>query len=84
MIDRLKKIQEKYLRIEDELSKATASDTLKNLSKERSRLTPVYTKADEYLKITKDCQDAKLLLESESDPDMHSMLKSEVDEGEKN
>lgn len=83
MIDRLKKIQEKYLRIEDELSKATASDTLKNLSKERSRLTPVYTKADEYLKITKDCQDAKLLLESESDPDMHSMLKSEVDEGEK-
>ncbi len=83
MIDRLKKIQEKYLRIEDELAKATASDTLKNLSKERSRLTPVYTKADEYLKITKDCQDARTLLESENDPDMHSMLKSEIEEGEK-
>lgn len=84
MIDRLKKIQEKYLRIEDELARATASDTLKNLSKERSRLTPVYTKADEYLKITKDCQDAKSLLESDNDPDMHAMLKSEIEEGEKN
>lgn len=82
MIDRLKKIQEKYLRIEDELGKATASDTLKNLSKERSRLTPVYNKAIEYLKITKDCEDAKQMLSSESDPEMHSMLKAEMEEGE--
>ncbi|MCZ8343161.1 MAG: peptide chain release factor 1 [Leptospira sp.] len=83
MIDRLKKIQEKYLRIEDELGSATSSDVLKNLSKERSRLTPVYNKAIEFLKITKDCEDAKLMLASESDPDMHNMLKSEMEDGEK-
>ncbi|MCZ8157265.1 MAG: peptide chain release factor 1 [Leptospira sp.] len=83
MIDRLKKIQEKYLRIEDELGKATQSDHLKNLSKERSRLTPVYTKANEYLNITKDIEDAKTMLATENDPEMHNMLKSEVEEGEK-
>ncbi|TGL60331.1 peptide chain release factor 1 [Leptospira ognonensis] len=83
MLDRLKKIQEKYLRIEDELGKATQSDQLKNLSKERSRLTPVYTKANEYLTITRDIEDAKGMLGSESDPEMHNMLKSEIEEGEK-
>ncbi|GBF51496.1 peptide chain release factor 1 [Leptospira ryugenii] len=82
MIDRLKKIQEKYLRIEDELGTATQSDQLKNLSKERSRLTPVYNKAAEYIKITKDIEDAKKLLNSENDPEMHSMLKTEIEEGE--
>lgn len=83
MLDRLKKIQEKYLRIEDELSRATSSDQLKNLSKERSRLTPVYNKADDYLKISKDIDDAKAMLGSENDPDMHTMLKSEIESGEK-
>ncbi len=82
MIDRLKKIQEKYLRIEDELGKATQSDQLKNLSKERSRLTPVYTKANEYLSIMKDIEDAKGMLGSESDPEMHTMLKTEIEVGE--
>ncbi|BDA80496.1 peptide chain release factor 1 [Leptospira kobayashii] len=82
MIDRLKKIQEKYLRIEDELGRATLPDQLKSLSKERSRLTPVYSKAADYLKISQDIEDAKSLLTSENDSDMHAMLKSEVEEGE--
>lgn len=82
MVERLKKIQEKYLRIEDELGQATDPNRLKDLSKERSRLTPVYNKAVEYLNISKDIQDAKTLLPQEKDEDMHLMLKSEIEEGE--
>lgn len=82
MIDRLKKIQEKYLRIEDELGQAKEPDKLKSLYKERSRLTPVFTKANDYLNILKDTEDAKRLLVTENDPEMHSMLKGELEEGE--
>jgi peptide chain release factor 1 len=82
MVERLKKIQEKYLRLDDELAHATEPSKLKDLYKERSRLTPVYTKAEEYLRIFKDIQDAKQLLHSEKEEDMHNMLKSEIEEGE--
>jgi peptide chain release factor 1 len=82
MVDRLKKIQEKYLRLDDELSSVSDPSKLKEIYKERSRLTPVYTKAQEYLNIFKDINDAKLLLPNEKDEDMHQMLKSEIEEGE--
>lgn len=81
MLDRLQKIQEKYLRIEDELAHATDSKKLKELSKERSRLTPVYTTSLEYLTIHKDVEDAKTLLQTEKDEEMHDLLKKEVEEG---
>ena len=83
MVDRLKKIQEKYLRLDDELSSASDPSKLKEMYKERSRLTPVYTKAQEYLTILKDITDAKTLLPNEKDEDMHQMLKSEIEIGEK-
>ncbi|NCN10519.1 MAG: peptide chain release factor 1 [Leptospira sp.] len=82
MVDRLKKIQEKYLRLDDELSSVSDPSKLKEIYKERSRLTPVYTKAQDYLNIFKDINDAKLLLPNEKDEDMHQMLKSEIEEGE--
>ncbi|MCC5815036.1 MAG: peptide chain release factor 1 [Leptospira sp.] len=82
MVERLKKIQEKYLRIEDELSQAADPSKLKDLSKERSRLTPAYNMAIEYLNIFKDIEDAKVLLPQEKDEDMHHMLKAEIEEGE--
>ncbi|MCG9873630.1 MAG: peptide chain release factor 1 [Leptospiraceae bacterium] len=83
MVDRLKKIQEKYLRLDDELSSVSDPNKLKEIYKERSRLTPVYTKAQEYLTISKDISDAKALLPNEKDEDMHQMLKSEIEDGEK-
>lgn len=64
------------------MAHATEPSKLKDLSKERSRLTPVYTKANEYLSISKDIQDAKQLLPLEKDEDMHDMLKSEIEDGE--
>jgi peptide chain release factor 1 len=82
MIDRLKKIQEKYLRIEDELQQAKDPDKLKSLFKERSNLTPVYEKIDLYLKTLRDVEDAKKMIEQEKDEEMYKMLKSEIEEGE--
>lgn len=80
MIDRLEKIQEKYLRISEELNQAKDPSSLKNLYKERSRLTPLYLKVEEYLKIYKDRKDAEELIQSEKDEEMHSMLKEEIRE----
>ncbi|WCL49420.1 peptide chain release factor 1 [Leptospira sp. GIMC2001] len=82
MIERLKKIQEKYLRLDSELSTASDPNKLKELYKERSRLTPVYNKTIEFLKISSDIEDAKNLLPNEKDEDMHEMLKSEIRDGE--
>lgn len=82
MIERLRKIQEKYLRLEDELNHCQDPSKLKELSKERSRLLPIYEKVLEYIKIYKDVDDAKILLKEEKDSDMHQMLKSEIEEGE--
>ncbi|RHX82283.1 peptide chain release factor 1 [Leptospira yasudae] len=78
MIDRLEKIQEKYLRISEELNLAKDPSALKNLYKERSRLTPLYLKVEEYLKIHQDRKDAEELIQSEKDEEMHSMLKEEI------
>jgi len=69
--------------LDDELSSASDPSKLKEMYKERSRLTPVYTKAQEYLTILKDITDAKALLPNEKDEDMHQMLKSEIEIGEK-
>lgn len=72
MIDRLEKIQEKYLRISEELNQAKDPSSLKNLYKERSRLTPLYLKVEEYLKIYKDRKDAEELIQSEKDEEMRN------------
>ncbi len=82
MVEKLQKIQEKYLRIEDEIVQVKDPDRLKELSRERSRLAPVYTKTIEYLHVLKDLEDAKTLILHEKDEDMHTMLKSEIEEGE--
>ncbi len=84
MKDRLEKIYQKYLKIEEELSnpqKLTPTQ-LKELSKERSRLTPIYEKILEYFKTEKNLQDAKQLLEIEKEPEMISMLKTEIEESQ--
>ena len=81
MKDRLLKIQQKFLKIDEELSGPNLnSQKLKELSKERSRLTPIYTKIEEYFKTEKNLEDAKALIASESDSEMIAMLKSELEE----
>ncbi|EPG65484.1 peptide chain release factor 1 [Leptospira wolffii] len=77
MLDRLEKIQQKYLKISDELTTASNPDDLKKLYKERSRLTPLFEKITEYKKLLQDRKDAEELLKTEKDGDMRSMYEEE-------
>ncbi len=83
MKDRLQKIRQKFLKIDEELQAPNLNgQKLKELSKERSRLTPIYDKIEEFFKIEKDLEDAKNLLTTESDSEMISMYKSEIETSE--
>ncbi|MCE9501261.1 MAG: peptide chain release factor 1 [Leptospira sp.] len=87
MIDRLLKIQQKFLKIDEELQDpriASNPSRLKELSKERVRLTPIFTKIEEFLRLEKNKQEAEALLKTETDGDMISMMKTEVEDSEKN
>lgn len=77
MLDRLEKIQQKYLKISDELTTASNPDDLKRLYKERSRLTPLFDKITEYQKLIQNKKDAEELLKTEKDGDMRSMYEEE-------
>ena len=83
MRDRLEKLKQKFLKIDEELQSPNLNgQKLKELSKERSRLTPIYEKVEEYFKTEKDLEDAKSLLSSESDSEMIQMYKSEISNSE--
>ncbi|MBE7412782.1 MAG: peptide chain release factor 1 [Leptospiraceae bacterium] len=81
MLDRLLKIKQKFLKIDEELQDPKISskpEKLKELSKERVRLSPIYEKIEEYLNLEKNQNDAKTMLENEKDSEMISMLKEEI------
>lgn len=84
MIERLKKIKEKY----EELTKDLVNpDILADMSvwqkksKEQSELTPLVEKYDEYMKVKNDMADAEEMLKTEKDSDMVAMLESEFYDG---
>ena len=84
MIERLKKIKEKY----EELTKDLVNpDVLADMSvwqkksKEQSELTPLVEKYDEYMKVKNDMADAEEMLKTEKDSDMVAMLESEFYDG---
>ncbi len=80
MIERLKKIKEKF----EELTKELIDpDVLADMpswqkkSKEQAELIPIVEKFDEYLKVEGDMQDAEEMLKSEKDAEMVNMLNEE-------
>ena len=84
MIERLKKIKEKF----EELTKELIDpDVLADMSvwqkksKEQSDLSPIVEKYDEYLKVEGDMKDAEEMLKTETDPDMVAMLNDEYYSG---
>ncbi|PJZ70995.1 peptide chain release factor 1 [Leptospira perolatii] len=81
MLDRLEKIQQKYLKISDELTRTSDPESLKKLYKERSQLTPLYEKIEEYTKLIQDVKDAEELLKTEKDGEMRSMYEDEKKAG---
>ena len=80
MIERLKKIKEKF----EELTKDLIDpDILADMSiwqkksKEQSDLVPIVEKYDEYCKVENDMKDAEELLKTETDQEMLNMLNDE-------
>ena len=84
MIEKLKKIKERY----EELTKDLIDpDVLADMnvwqkkSKEQSSLVDIVEKYNEYLKVEGDMKDAEEMLKAETDPDMVAMLNDEYYSG---
>ncbi len=85
MLDQLLKIKQKFLKIDEELQDPKISSNpgkLKELSKERVRLSPIYEKIEDFLNLEKNLKDANAMLENEKDGEMISMLKEEISSSE--
>ena len=84
MIERLKKIKERFEELTKELmDPAILADmsVWQKKSKEQSELTPIVEKYDEYVKVKNDMSDAEEMLKTEKDADMVAMLESEFYDG---
>lgn len=80
MIERLKKIKEKYEELTNELIDPKILSDMsvwQKKSKEQSELAPIVEKFNEYEKIEKDMQDAEEMLKMETDHEMLEMLNEE-------
>ena len=84
MIERLKKIKEKF----EELTKDLIDPNIladmsiwQKKSKEQSDLAPIVEKYDEYVKVENDMKDAEELLKTETDQEMLAMLNDEYYSG---
>ena len=84
MIERLKKIKDKYEELTQDL---VNPDLLADMSiwqkksKEQSELAPIVEKYDEYVKVKNDMSDAEEMLKTEKDAEMIAMLESEFYDG---
>ena len=81
MIDKLKEIKEKYLKVEEELSNPeTVKDIKKytSLNKEYKSLGKIVKKYDEHNQTLSGIKEAKRVLESEKDEEFREMAKEEL------
>ncbi|MBQ7917603.1 MAG: peptide chain release factor 1 [Clostridia bacterium] len=84
MIERLKKIKERFEELtKDLMNPGVLADMniWQKKSKEQADLSPIVEKFDEYLRVEGDMKDAEELLKTEKDPDMVAMLNDEFYEG---
>lgn len=81
MLDKLKKIAEKYKELETELSDPGIMKDMnryKKVMREHSHLSEVVAGYEQYRVILEECNDAKQLIEEEQDPEMKEMAKEEL------
>ncbi len=83
LIDKLKKIKDKFDRINEQLSDPSTMNNMEklvSLSKERSDLTEIISAYEEYSKILKDISGNKEIIDNESDKELTDMALIELDE----
>jgi len=85
MFDRLDELEHKFAELSDEISDpAVIADTnrWRGLMKEHSDLTPIINAYREYKRLIAQVEDAKILLEEESDEELRQLAKEEIKEGQ--
>lgn len=83
LIDKLKKIKDKFDRINEQLSDPSTMNNMEklvSLSKERSDLTDIISAYEEYSKILNDISGNKEIINNESDKELTDMALMELDE----
>ncbi len=81
MIDRLDEIEERYNSLETQISDPDIMKDLKKykeIAQEHSHLQEVVAEIRVYKKLSQELEDANLLIEEETDPEMKEMAKEEV------
>ncbi len=84
MIERLKKIKERYEELTKDLIDPEVLGDMsvwQKKSKEQSSLVDIVEKYDEYIKVQNDMKDAEEMLKTETDPEMQAMLNDEFYSG---
>ena len=84
MIEKLKKIKEKFEELTKELIDPNVLADMsvwQKKSKEQADLVPIVEKYDEYVKVQNDMNDAEELMKTETDADMLAMLNDEYYSG---
>ena len=80
MIEKLKAIKEKFDALTEDIANPDVISDNKVWQakvKEHSSLRPLMEEYDEYVKMARDFEDAEMMLNTETDPDMREMLKEE-------
>jgi len=83
MINKLKKINDRFLEISDLIVKPeiiSDNKTYTKLVKEYSNLQPIHEKYTKYVEVNTDYNDSIELLKEEKDPDMRSMINENIEE----
>src|SRR5574344_1858990 len=86
MIEKIKKIEEKYIELGEILSKQeTINDyeKFKTLSKQRKAMEETVELYDSWKIATKAIEDGREMIKSENDEDMKEFLRDEIEENEK-
>jgi peptide chain release factor 1 len=79
MLEKLSGIEARFNQIDEELLSAGGNyQRVAELNKERIDLVPVVEKAREYRRAMKSQEEARLLIESEQDPELRSLAESEL------
>ncbi|MCL2225166.1 MAG: peptide chain release factor 1 [Defluviitaleaceae bacterium] len=84
MFDKLNELETKFAELSEDISNPSViSDTnrFRNLMKEHSDLTPIMDAYREYKRLNEQVEDAKILLNEESDEDLRQLAKEEIKEG---
>src|SRR5574344_1786993 len=85
MLDKIEKIEKKYIELGETLSKPEVIqdyNNFKTLSKQRKAMEETVELYHDWLKATNAIEEAKQLIREEKDDEMKAFLKSEMEENE--